>query len=79
MLVTEAVDVFAIMLGSEGVVTVGDTLLDTYPEVDIEVACAAEFPIADLEGDSHGVILVEGFVEAFSTVGGQDDVVSSDS
>jgi hypothetical protein len=27
MLVTEAVDVFAIMLGSEGVVTVGDTLL----------------------------------------------------
>ena len=51
---------------------------NTYPEIDIEVACATEFTIANLEGNGHGVILVEGLVEAFSTVGGQDDVMSSD-
>jgi hypothetical protein len=42
----------------------------TYPEVDVEVACATELTIADLEGDSHSVILVKGLVEAFTAVGG---------
>jgi hypothetical protein len=44
--------------------------LNTYPEIDIKVACATKFTIANLEGHGHGVILVEGLVEAFSTVGG---------
>lgn len=49
----------------------------TYPEVNIEVACAAELAIANLEGNSHLVILAEVLVEAFEAVGRQDDVVCS--
>lgn len=50
--------------------------MDTYPKVNVEVACAAKLAVADLEGDGHGVILVEGLVEALAAVGGKDDVVS---
>lgn len=49
----------------------------TYPEVDVEVACASELAVANLEGDGHGVILVQALVEALAAVGGQDDVVGS--
>lgn len=41
----------------------------TYPEVNIEVACAAKLAIANLEGNSHLVILAEVLVEAFEAVG----------
>lgn len=50
--------------------------VDTYPKVNVEVACAAKLAVADLESDGHGVILVEGLVEALAAVGGKDDVVS---
>lgn len=45
------------------------------PEVDFEVAGAAELAVADLEGDGHFVVFVEHFVEAFALVGAHLDVV----
>lgn len=47
----------------------------TDPEVDLEVSGAAKLPVADLEGDGHAVIALEGLVEALATVGGEVDVV----
>lgn len=50
----------------------------TYIEVDIKIPRPAEFAVADLEGDCHFVVFVEFFVEAFSGVRLQDDVVGED-
>lgn len=50
----------------------------TYIEVDVEISRAAKFSVADLEGDCHFVVLVEFFVETFSGVRLQDDVVGED-
>lgn len=47
----------------------------SYPEVDVEVAGAAELAVADLEGDGHLVVAVQLLVEALAAVGGQLDVV----
>jgi hypothetical protein len=47
----------------------------TNPKVNLEVSAAAKLAIADLERDSHLVILVELFVEAFAHVGLHLDVV----
>lgn len=47
----------------------------TYPEIDLQVATASEFPVSDLEGDGHLVILVQGLVEAFAGVSPELDVV----
>lgn len=47
----------------------------TYPEIDIQVAGAAEFTIADLERDRHFVILAQVLVEALEIVRGQGNVV----
>jgi hypothetical protein len=47
----------------------------TYPEINIEVTCAAKLAIADLEGDRHLVIPVQGLVEALEAMGRQDNVV----
>lgn len=38
----------------------------TYVEIDVEVPRAAELSIADLKCDSHFIILMQFFVEAFS-------------
>lgn len=51
----------------------------THPEVNLEVACGPKLPVADLEGDGHGVTLVEHLVEAVDAVGGEDDVVGGGS
>lgn len=104
MLVVEAVCVFAVFGGSEGVVARGDAtfvnlhvvvgrldldrqLLEgelytrasklslTHPEVNLQVAAAAKLAVADLEGDGHLVVLVQGFVEAFALVSLHLDVV----
>lgn len=48
----------------------------SYPEVNVQVAGVAEFPVADLESDGHDIVLVELLVEAFSTVGRELDVVA---
>ena len=45
------------------------------PEVDFQIAGAAELAVADLEGDGHFVVFVQHFVEAFALVGAQLDVV----
>lgn len=50
-------------------------LVSAHPEINLEIATAAEFPVADLEGDCHLVVLVEGFVEAFALVSLHLDVV----
>lgn len=47
-----------------------------YPKVNVEVAGAAKLAVADLVGDAHLVIPVEGLVEALEAMGGQDNVVS---
>lgn len=47
----------------------------TYPEVNLQISCAAKLPVPDLEGHGHLVILVEGLVEALPAVGRQLDVV----
>lgn len=48
---------------------------ESYPEVYLQISCAAEFPVSHLEGHGHLVILVEGLVEALSAVGWQLDVM----
>lgn len=48
---------------------------ESYPEVNVEVACAAKLAVADLEGDGHLVVLVEALVEALDATGRQHDVV----
>lgn len=48
----------------------------SYPEVNIEVACAAELAISHLESDCHPVILVKALVEALHAVRRQNNVVS---
>ena len=45
------------------------------PEIDFQVARAAEFPVADLERDGHFIVLVQDLVEAFALVGAELDVV----
>lgn len=109
MLVSETVEIFAVVLGLERVVAVGGGLLKdlvlsdwvcdlnegalrqqlkqcfirimqqdvrgSYPEVDLQISCAAEFPVSHLEGHGHLVILVEGLMEALPAVGRQLDVV----
>jgi len=47
----------------------------SYPEINLQISCAAEFPVSHLEGHGHLVILVEGLVEALPAVGWQLDVV----
>jgi hypothetical protein len=47
----------------------------THPEVNFEISAATKLPVADLEGDCHLVVLVEGLVEAFALVGLHLDVV----
>lgn len=49
--------------------------LHPYPEINVEVTRGAELAIANLVCDAHLVILVEVLVEAFESVGGQDNVV----
>ena len=39
-----------------------------YPEIDVQVSAAAKFPVADLEGHRHLVVLVQLLVEAFALV-----------
>ncbi len=46
-----------------------------YPKVNLQVPAAAKFPVADLEGDCHLVVLVKRFVEAFALVCLHLDVV----
>lgn len=48
----------------------------TYPEVDLDVATASKFAVANLEGDGHPVVRVEKFVKALACVGAELDVVS---
>lgn len=48
---------------------------ESYPKVNVEVACAAKLAVADLEGDGHLVVLVEALVEALDATGRQHDVV----
>lgn len=48
---------------------------ETYKEVDIKIATATKFSVANLEGDRHLVILVQRLVEAFSRMGAELDVV----
>lgn len=52
------------------------TSLITYPKVNVEVACAAEFAVSHLESNRHSVILVQTLVEALHAVGRQHNVVS---
>jgi hypothetical protein len=40
----------------------------TYPEVNFEVSTSSKLPVADLEGNGHQIILVQGLVEAFAGV-----------
>lgn len=51
---------------------------EAYPEVYLQVAGAAEFPVPHLECDSHFVIFVELLMEAFSRVRAEVDVVRCD-
>jgi hypothetical protein len=46
-----------------------------YPEINIQIPAPTEFSIANLEGDGHFVVRVQLFVEAFSRVGFELDVV----
>lgn len=46
-----------------------------YPEVNLQVAAAAEFPVANLEGDGHLVVLVQLLVEALALVRLHLDIV----
>lgn len=46
-----------------------------YPEVNLQVPTAPEFPIADLKGDGHLVVLVQGLVETLALVGLHLDAV----
>jgi hypothetical protein len=47
----------------------------TYPEINFEIATASKFPVANLEGHGHFVVLVKGLVEAFALVRFHLDVV----
>ena len=51
----------------------------SYPEINIEVACTAKFPVPHLERYGHFIILVEVLVEALEAMGWQDNVVSDSS
>jgi hypothetical protein len=46
-----------------------------HPEINIQVSTPSKFPVADLEGDGHLVVGVQLFVEAFSRVCFELDVV----
>ena len=46
-----------------------------YPEVNLEVAAAAELAVADLVGHGHPVVAVEVLVETLARVGFHLDVV----
>jgi hypothetical protein len=48
----------------------------SYPEINVQITRVAEFPIANLEGDGHDIVLVELLVEAFSTMGGKLYIVA---
>jgi len=83
MFVVEAVRVFAVFFGGEGVIAARDTTLVDFegvggcldPKVNFQVAAASEFPVADLEGDGHLVVLVQGLVETLALVGLHLDAV----
>ena len=47
----------------------------THPEIDLEIPTASKLSVADLECDSHLVVLVQRLVEAFTLVGLHLDVV----
>lgn len=47
----------------------------THPKVNFQIAAAAKFPVADLEGNCHLVVLMQRLVEAFALVGLHLDVV----
>lgn len=49
-----------------------------YPEVDVEVARTAEFPVSDLEGNGHLIIAMEVLMKALPAVGWQLNVVGRD-
>ena len=54
-----------------------DTRLEgTHPEVNLQIPCAAKFPVSNLKCDRHLIIPVEDLVEAFSLMGAHLDVVS---
>jgi hypothetical protein len=112
VLVSETVEEFAVMFGIEGVVAIGNILLEclvlpgrvcdlfkegnllakcparvgrelmsasSYPEVNIQISSTTEFSIANLEGNSHLVLLVELLVETLAPVGRELDVVAEHS
>lgn len=47
----------------------------TYPEINLKVSTSTKLPIANLEGDCHQIIFVQGLVEALSRVSLQLDGV----
>lgn len=49
--------------------------IESYPEVNVEVACTAKLAVAHLESDGHLVVLAQALVEALDASGWQHDVV----
>lgn len=47
-----------------------------YPEINVQIPSLFEFPVANLEGNSHFVIFVELFEEAFASMPRELDVMS---
>lgn len=50
----------------------------TYVEINVEVSRATKFTVANLECDSHLVVLVQFLVETFSGMRFEDNVVGED-
>lgn len=48
---------------------------ESYPKVDVEVACTAKLAVAHLESHGHLVVLAQALVEALDASGWQHDVV----
>lgn len=46
-----------------------------YPEINIQISTTTKLPVAHLEGNSHLVVLVQDFVEAFPRMRLELDVV----
>lgn len=84
VLVAEAVRVSSVGLRLEGMIAVGDgaSMLDVvaygvlYPEINLQAPTASKLSIADLVGHGHLVALLQRFVETFSRVCAQLDVVA---
>lgn len=51
---------------------------ETHPEVELDVATASKFAVADLKGNGHSIIRMKEFVKAFAGMSAQLDVVSVD-